>query len=208
MSRVSLVLICLSTVCSADLFTDDGIHITRDGSSRIIESVWTAVVVINPPPMIPMQAWVEEVRSGIQTVGSRTTAEDQKIWETRLEALLSFGPKAGGAVSSRPMRSLERRRRRVKRGLVDIIGEAGKAPFGIATQRDMTDIRCAVKAATKNTGMTDHQSDTKIRSWKSWRHSATAATPAGAPDTAVWVRCEPFMVGLTSGPSDCGSVGG
>ena len=92
MSQVSLVLICLSTVCSADLFTDDGIHINRAGSSRIIESLWTAVVVINPPPMIPMQAWVEEVHSGIQTVGSCMTAENQKIWETRLEALLSLGP--------------------------------------------------------------------------------------------------------------------
>ena len=106
-----------------------------------------------------MQAWVEEVRSGIQTVGSRTTAEDQKIWETRLEALLSLGTKAGGAVSSRPTRSLEGRRKRVKRGLVDIVGEAGKALFGIATQRDMTDIRRAVKAATKNTGIVFHKTE-------------------------------------------------
>ena len=170
MSRVSLVLICLSTVCSADLFTDNGIHITRDGSSRIIESVWTAVVVIDPPPTIPMQAWVEEVRSGIQAVGSRMTAEDQKIWETRLEALFSLGSKADGAVLSRPMRSLEGRRKRVRRGLVDIVGKAGKALFGIATQRDMTDIRRAVKAATKNTDREDdddHQSDTKVCSLES-----------------------------------------
>ena len=104
----------MSTVCSADLFTGDGIHITQDGSSRIIESVWTAVVIINPPPTIPMRAWVEEVRSGIQTVGSRTTAENKKIWETRLEALLSLDVKAGGAVQSRPMGSLEGRRKRVR----------------------------------------------------------------------------------------------
>ena len=99
------------------------------------------------------------MRSGIQTVGSRTTAEDQKIWETRLDALLSLGTKAGGAVPGRPTRSLEGRRKRVRRGLVDIVGEAGKALFGIATQRDMTDIRRAVKAATRNTGIVFHKTE-------------------------------------------------
>ena len=63
MLRIVTVLICLSAVCSADLFTEDGVHITREGSSRIIESVWTALVVISPPPTIPMRAWVEEVRA-------------------------------------------------------------------------------------------------------------------------------------------------
>ena len=112
-----------------------------------------------PPPTIPMRAWVEEVRAGIQTVGSRTTAEDQKIWETRLEALLRLTGKAGEAVLDRTSRSLERRRRRVKRGLVDIIGEAGKALFGVATQRDVTDIRRAVKQAEKDTAIVYHRTD-------------------------------------------------
>ena len=151
MLLIVTVLICLSAVCSTDLFTEDGVHITREGSSRIIESVWTALVVINPPPMIPMQAWVEEVRAGIQTVGSRTTAEDQKIWETRLEALLRLTGKAGEAVLDRTSRSLERRRRRVKRGLVDIIGEAGKALFGVATQK-----RCHRYPPCRETGRKGH----------------------------------------------------
>ena len=106
-----------------------------------------------------MRAWVEEVRSGIQTVGSRTTAEDQKIWETRLEALLRLGTKASEAVPSRLTRSLEGRRRRVRRGLVDIVGEGGKALFGIATQRDLTEIRHAVKQATTNTGVVFHKTE-------------------------------------------------
>ena len=152
-------MICLSAVCSADLFTEDGVHIMREGSSRIIESVWTALVVINPPPTIPMRAWVEEVRAGIQTVGSRTTAKDQKTWETRLDALLRLVDEAGEAVLDRTSRSIERRRRRVKRGLVDIIGEAGKALFGVATQRDVTDIRRAVKQAEKDTAIVYHRMD-------------------------------------------------
>ena len=106
-----------------------------------------------------MWAWVEEVRAGIQTVGSRTTAEDQKIWETRQEALLHLTAEAGEAVLDQTSRSLERRRRRVKRGLVDIISEAGKALFGVATQRDVTDIRCAVKQAEKDTAIVFHKMD-------------------------------------------------
>ena len=159
MLRIVTVLICLSAVCSADLFTEHGVHITRKGSSRNIESVWTALVIINPPPTIPMWAWVEKIRAGIQTVGSRTTAEDPKIWETRLEALLRLTTEAGEAVLDRTSRSLERRRRRVKRWLVDIIGEAGKALFGVATQRDVTDIRRAVKQAEKDTAIVFHKMD-------------------------------------------------
>ena len=40
---------------------------------------------------------------------------------------------------------------------MDIIGEAGKDIFAVATQRDLTDIRCAVKQATKNTGIVFHR---------------------------------------------------
>ena len=42
---------------------------------------------------------------------------------------------------------------------MDIVGEAGKALFGIATQRDMTDVCRAVKAATKNTGIVFHKTE-------------------------------------------------
>ena len=97
--------------------------------------------------------------AGIQTVGSCTTAENQKICETRLEALLRLTVEAGEAVLDRTSRSLERRRRRVKRGLVDIIGEAGKALFGVATQRDVTDISRAVKQAEKDTAIVYHRMD-------------------------------------------------
>ena len=106
-----------------------------------------------------MGAWVEEVRAGIQTVGSRTTAEDQKIWETRLDALLRLVHKAGEAVLGRTSRSIERRRRRVRRGLLDIVGEAGKALFGVATQRDVSDICRSVKQAEKDTAIVYHRMD-------------------------------------------------
>ena len=67
--------------------------------------------------------------------------------------------KAGEAVLDGTSRSLERRRGRVKRGLVDIIGEAGKALFGVATQGDVTDIRRAVKQAEKDTAIVFHKMD-------------------------------------------------
>ena len=40
---------------------------------------------------------------------------------------------------------------------MDIVGEAGKALFGVATQRDLTDIRRAVKQVTKYTGIVFHR---------------------------------------------------
>ena len=101
MPQLAIVFICLSAVCSSDLFTEDGVHNMREGSSRIIELVWIALVVINPPPTIPMRAWAEEVRTGIQTVGSRTTAEEERIWETRLDALLRLTRETGEAVLER-----------------------------------------------------------------------------------------------------------
>ena len=104
-----------------------------------------------------MRAWAAEVRAGIQTVGSRTTAEEERIWETRLDALLRLTRETGEAVLDRTSTSLERCQRRVKRGLVDIMGEAGKDIFAVATQRDLTDIRRALKQATKNTGIVFHR---------------------------------------------------
>ena len=42
---------------------------------------------------------------------------------------------------------------------MDIVGEAGKALFGEATQRDMTDICRAVKAVARDTGIVFHRTE-------------------------------------------------
>ena len=50
-------------------------------------------------------------------------------------------------------------RRCVRRGLVDIVDDAGKALFGIATQRDVSDIHRVVKQATRNMEVVFHRTD-------------------------------------------------
>ena len=76
---------------TSDLVSDDGVLIQEEGSTKNIEAMWTTLVVINPPNELPIQAWFEEVRKGIQAVGSHVSAEDQHMWEARLQVLVHKG---------------------------------------------------------------------------------------------------------------------
>ena len=143
-------------VVAADLFSNDGVRIQQEGSTRIIEAMWTTLVVINPPNEVPMQAWVNQVRKGIQVVGAHVTPEDQRTWEARLGVLERQGP-VPDTLLDRPLCSIRSRPKRTKRAPLGIIGEASKYLFGTATEEDISELKRAVRQAARAAGVIYHR---------------------------------------------------
>ena len=146
---------------TADLFSDDGVLIHEEGSTKIIEAMWTTLVVINPPNELPMQAWVEEVRKGIQTVGSHVSAEDQRMWEARLQVLVHKGL-VTNTLLDRPMRSLHSRPKRIRRAPFGFVGETSKYFFGTATTEDISELRRTVRQAVQKAAVIYHRTEAMV----------------------------------------------
>ena len=138
-----LVFACLTLISKqsrADLFQEDGILIETVELSRTIEAMWTTQVVIDPPKEVPTQAWIDQIRRGIQSVGSKVSAQDQQTWRARLDALDLQEPVAG-ANHSRTFHPLPKRRQRIRRGLLNLVGEVSKTLFGTASEGDIRDLK-------------------------------------------------------------------
>ena len=148
-------------VVAADLFSNDGVRIQQEGSTRIIEAMWTTLVVINPPNEVPMQTWVNQVRKGIQVVGAHVTPEDQRTWEARLGVLERQGP-VPDTLLDRPLRSIRSRPKRTKRAPLGIIGEASKYLFGTATEEDISELKRAVRQAARAAGVIYHRTEKMV----------------------------------------------
>ena len=153
-------LLLLIGLVGADLFSEDGVLVQEEGSTRIIEAMWTTLVVIHPPSEVPMQAWVDKVRDGIQAVGPHITAEDQRMWETRLQALTRHG-RVSESLLERPQRSVSRPKR-IKRALFGFVGETTKYLFGTATTEDLSELRRAVRQAVRNAGVIYHRTEAMV----------------------------------------------
>lgn len=156
----SLIVACLFIAhlggrVNATLFTNDGILIEEVGPTRTIRAVWTTLVVINPPKQVPMRAWVSRVRRGIRSVGSKVSQQDQQTWRARLDALDLQQPVVGSN-HSRSFRSLHRRRKRTRRGLLNLVGTVSKSLFGTATESDVNELRAALDDVGRTTDMLVH----------------------------------------------------
>lgn len=137
------------------MFREDGILIEKVGPTRTIEAMWTTLVVIDPPKEVPMQAWIDQIRRGIQSVGSRVSEQDQQTWQARLDALDLQQPVVG-ANHSRSFRSLPKRRRRIRRGLLNLVGEVSKTLFGTASESDIRELRTALNKVSDGTAVLVH----------------------------------------------------
>ena len=157
-----LVCVIVIHICGADQFEEDGILVTEMGATRTIEAIWTALVVINPPNEIPMRAWVSQVRDGIQAVGPHVTAADQRTWEARLRTLDLQAPRIMEPILDRPSRSLRVRSKRVKRGLLNIVGDISKTLFGTATDHDVSELRHIVAQTVDNDEVITHTIDKMV----------------------------------------------
>lgn len=140
---------------SAELFKDDGVLIEEVGPTRTIEALWTTLVVINPPKEVPMQAWIDQVRRGIQSVGSKVSEQDQQTWQARLDALDLQQP-TGGANHSRSFRALHSRRHRIRRGVLNLVGEISRSLFGTAMDSDIRELRTALDVVGRNSQVLMH----------------------------------------------------
>lgn len=146
----------------ADLFKDDGILIEELGPTRTIEAIWTALVVVNPPQEVPMQAWVNQLREVIRSVGSRISADDQKMWDARLSALILKASTELSTSYNRYPRSHLPRRKRTKRGLLDVFGRIGQVLFGLAMDDDVEDLKSVVAQAAAHEQVIIHEFDRMV----------------------------------------------
>ena len=122
-----------------DLFQEDDILIVKVELTQTIKAMWTTLVVIDPPKEVPMQAWIHQIRRGIQSVGSKVSTQDQQNWRARLDALDLQQPVAG-ANHSRTFHPLPKRRQRISRGLLNLVGEVSKTLFGTTLESGIRDL--------------------------------------------------------------------
>jgi len=158
----TLVLLVTLRMVASDLFTEDGVFIQEQGPARIVEAVWTTLVVIHPPSEIPMRAWVRQVEEGIQAVGPHVSAADQQVWAARLQALVRQRAQTTGIVNERLARSAPARHKRMKRGILDVVGDAAKYLFGVATSQDVKELKRAVRQAAKTKEIIFHRTEKMV----------------------------------------------
>ena len=113
-------LLCQAGTIGASLFHSDGMIIQEQGNTQTVGAVWVVLVTINPPTPLPMQEWVRRVRYGITSAGKQVYAGDKQVWEARLSALGLQSTMQ--SISPQPV--MQRTLQRLRRGLVDLIGEA------------------------------------------------------------------------------------
>ena len=140
----------------ADLFQENGILIEKVEPTQTFEMMWTTLVVIDPTKEVPMQAWIDHIRQGIQSVGSKVSTQDQETWRALFD-ILDLQQPVVGANHSHPVHPLPKQRRRIKRGLLTVVGEVSKSLFGTATRKYVQEHRFTIDDLQRHQKALDRQ---------------------------------------------------
>ena len=135
MHVVSLILVCLLDATLARVnrtVIPNGVVVERVADAWPLAAKWCLVVTIDAPVTPPMRAWTAAVRA---EMALRAYALQPADRARNLARLATLDLMEGGLPSSAPTR------RRVKRGLINVIGDLSSALFGTATQAEVNQLR-------------------------------------------------------------------
>ena len=136
---------------TADLFTSDGVLVHKDGRARILTATWTVFVTIEPPRNPDIRDLVGTLTNYIGRARPFVDQKDVDFWLARMTRLRSATETNPTALEVGQLRVSRNRQRR---GLIDIVGSAGKFLFGLAMNDDITSLRKLVsQQAARSEGM-------------------------------------------------------
>ena len=156
------MLLCV-TRCRGSLLQEDGVMVVEDGQARMVSGVWTVVVVLQSPRQPNISALQRQTLAYEAMLGDHVTEVDTAIWRTRLlnvENLLQMGRARVGEEEkeTRAPGLLSR----VRRGVIDLVGNAAKFMFGLATQQDILRVMEVVRKLRGETGRLLSSDDSMI----------------------------------------------
>ena len=142
----------------ADLFSIDGVWVERHGEVRTVSGLWRVLITLQPPRR---PAWAGPLRASLRRAQVHTTVEDREIWEYRLANLDARRdlpvdvPQAPATVAAPTGHG-----GRVKRGLLNFVGELSRVLFGTATSDEVHALQESIKRLQD--GMTVLHHNTRV----------------------------------------------
>ena len=156
-----LLLAGLLVTTEADLFSIDGVWVERHGEVRTVSGLWRVLITLQPPRRPDTQAWAGPLRASLRRAQAHTTVEDREIWEYRLANLDARRdlpvdvPQAPATVAAPTGHG-----GRVKRGLLNFVGELSRVLFGTATSDEVHALQESIKRLQD--GMTVLHHNTRV----------------------------------------------
>ena len=160
-SGTLLLLAGLLVTTEADLFSIDGVWVERHGEVRTVSGLWRVLITLQPPRRPDTQAWAGPLRASLRRAQAHTTVEDREIWEYRLANLDARrdlpvdDPQAPATVAAPTGHG-----GRVKRGLLNFVGELSRVLFGTATSDEVHALQESIKRLQD--GMTVLHHNTRV----------------------------------------------
>lgn len=142
-------------VCN-ELLNHDGVLISNIGDVRTAKAAWTVIVTLDQPPRLDLAAWATNMKSTIDTNVDRCSLSMRQLWESRIASLTRDADIPFVLMKQRDPST------RVKRGLLDFVGEISKMAFGTATVADVREVAEAVAATRASQRILSHNQETLV----------------------------------------------
>ena len=126
-----------------------------------MSGLWRVLITLQPPRRPDTQAWAGPLRASLRRAQAHTTVEDREIWEYRLANLDARRdlpvdvPPAPATVAAPTGHG-----GRVKRGLLNFVGELSRVLFGTATSDEVHALQESIKRLQD--GMTVLHHNTRV----------------------------------------------
>ena len=126
-----------------------------------MSGLWRVLITLQPPRRPDTQAWAGPLRASLRRAQAHTTVEDREIWEYRLANLDARRdlpvdvPQAPATVAAPTGHG-----GRVKRGLLNFVGELSRVLFGTATSDEVHALQESIKRLQD--GMTVLHHNTRV----------------------------------------------
>ena len=126
-----------------------------------MSGLWRVLITLQPPRRPDTQAWAGPLRASLRRAQVHTTVEDREIWEYRLANLDARRdlpvdvPQAPATVAAPTGHG-----GRVKRGLLNFVGELSRVLFGTATSDEVHALQESIKRLQD--GMTVLHHNTRV----------------------------------------------